>query len=91
MAAKPYAAAKKAKVFDHYGRVCRRCGETDGRCLTIDHTDQLGAKHRAPNGDRYTGRALYAWLIRNGYPAGFRTLCGNCQMRAYAERERVDG
>ncbi len=74
----------KAKVFDHYGRACS-CGFDDMRALTIDHVDQMGTAHRRPNGERYLGHKLYRWLVVNGFPEGFRTLCRNCQSIAHAE------
>ena len=42
--------------------------------LQIDHIDGGGTKHRREIG---VGM-LYKWLRRNNYPAGFQTLCANC-------------
>lgn len=75
----------KSIVFKHYGGVCSRCGFDDTRALTIDHADQRGSTHKMANGKRYTGPWLYKWLIDNGMPDGFRTLCANCQMIVYHE------
>lgn len=77
----------KAKVFDHYGRACSRCGFDDMRALTIDHVDQGGFDHKRSNGKRFKGAHLYRWLVWNGFPMGFRTLCCNCQSIVFAEHE----
>jgi len=67
----------RRKVFERYGGAkCACCGETIFVFLTIDHTNNDGAKHR-----KEVGRAAYnicRWLHRNGYPPGFQVLCMNC-------------
>jgi len=83
-------ATRKAKVFDHYGRSCSICGFSDMRALTIDHMGQDGSDHKTPSGKRIRGFLLYRWLIRHGFPKGFRTLCCNCQSIIYAEHEGRD-
>jgi len=35
---------------------------------------------------RSSSKSLYCWLRRNGYPEGFRTLCGSCQMLENARK-----
>lgn len=67
--------ATREKVFDHYGRACACCGTADR--LTIDHMDGDGRQHRAETGCG-SGTAMYLWLIRNGFPDGFQTLCHRC-------------
>lgn len=64
---------QKKLVYDHYGRACACCGETEPAFLTIDHVDGGGGEHRKKIGAR-----IYDWLIKNGFPAGFRVLCYNC-------------
>lgn len=78
-------AAWKKAVFSHYGNECKRCGFSDARALTIDHEDQKGYKHKTASGRRITGWPLYKWLVRHGFPKGFRTLCCNCQSIVYRE------
>lgn len=70
---------RKAKedVFAHYGSVCACCGESHREFLTIDHIDGGGNLHRAAI-KRNGGMWFYGWLRRQGYPAGYRTLCLNC-------------
>lgn len=69
----------KNTVFDHYGRVCDCCGEDDIRFLSIDHEDGKGAEHRK-EAKCGSGTAFYAWLIRNGFPTGYKTLCISCNI-----------
>ena len=65
-------------VFAHYGVVCACCGSTDQP--TIDHINGGGAAHR----DEVVGRSwaagtpFYRWLIAQGFPEGFQTLCKPC-------------
>ena len=76
--------AFKSRVFQHYspGPRCQNpnClvpgGCKDLRCLSIDHINGGGTKHRADQGQ---GISLYRWLEKNSYPAGFQVLCMNCQ------------
>jgi hypothetical protein len=72
-------------VADHYGRTCACCGSTDR--LTIDHVNGDGRERRLVIGP---GR-LYRWLVRNGLPAGFQTLCFPCnRSKGSGESCRLD-
>lgn len=62
----------KELVYDHYGRKCRCCGVTYD--LTIDHINGDGKRHRQEIGSKN----LYRWLVQNGFPDGFQTLCRIC-------------
>lgn len=68
--------ANKRRVFAHYGTSCACCGTT--KDLTIDHIDGNGKEHR----EEVTGgsSSFYAWLVRNGFPAGYQTLCATCNL-----------
>jgi len=59
-------------VFSHYGTVCACCGTAEQ--LTIDHVNGDGRQHRQEIGNMN----LHRWLIANGFPDGFQTLCGRC-------------
>lgn len=63
-------------VIAHYGTVCQCCGVRDQP--TIDHVDGDGKAHRE------TITSFYRWLVDNGFPEGFQTLCRpcNCSKRA---------
>ncbi len=68
-------------ILTHYGDgklACVICGENKLPCLTIDHINGGGNKHRKTLGLR-AGMQFYRWLRKQGYPLGFRTLCRNCQ------------
>lgn len=77
---------RKVMVLTYYGSgrlACVKCGFDDIRALSIDHIDDKGAEHRRQfgykNGRRMGGYNIYRWLIRQGFPDGFQTLCMNCQ------------
>lgn len=68
--------ALRDEVFAAYGGyrcVCPGCDVTIPEFLTIDHIHGGGRQHR-----REINSPFYRWLKRNGYPAGFRVLCFNC-------------
>jgi hypothetical protein len=70
--------AVRKSVFDHYGWTCACCGSADGPA--IDHVNGDGGEHRAQIGIVGGGASerVYRWLIANGFPAGFQTLCRPC-------------
>jgi hypothetical protein len=68
---------QKQEVFDHYGP-CRCCGESQLEFLAVDHIDDDGSEHRARIGGG--GATLHRWLVVNGFPAGFQSLCFNCNV-----------
>lgn len=68
-------ARERDLVFGHYGRACACCGTTER--LTIDHVNGDGAEHRAAMRNRGGGHT-YHWLVVNGFPSGFQTLCWPC-------------
>lgn len=77
--------ARKIKVLTHYGHgklACVECKEARLACLSIDHINGGGTKHRKslPDGGR-----LYPHLIKWGLPEGYQTLCMNCQ---FVKRDR---
>lgn len=67
----------RAAVLDHYGRQCACCGAAAG--LVIDHLDGHGREHRAELfGRQQAGAEFWLWLVRNGFPDGYQTLCRPC-------------
>jgi hypothetical protein len=66
-------------VFNHYGYKCACCGEDKLGFLCIDHMDNNGSFHRKKI-KRHAGKTFYLWLIKNHFPAGFQTLCFNCNL-----------
>jgi len=79
----------KAEVFGHYGRSCACCGATER--MTIDHVHGDGAEHRAELFGAISKSSqrirMYRWLIKNGFPEGFQTLCLPCNT-SKGKRER---
>lgn len=82
----------KTLVMTHYSDgecSCVLCGESRLPCLTIDHINGGGTKHRRslniPNGG---GLHFYKWLLTNNYPEGYRTLCWNCQFIVEDEKRK---
>lgn len=73
----------KAETFAAYGAVCVCCGEDEMTFLTIDHIKGDGALLRRDM--KHSGSSLYAWLKKNNFPAGYQTLCFNCNL---AKRQR---
>jgi hypothetical protein len=68
----------KQKCFDHYGRECECCGQTEEAFLTLGHVNGDGASHR-----RAKGENLYRDLIRRGFPDDIRAECYNCNCGAF--------
>lgn len=65
--------------IEHYGGnppVCECCGEQQYEFLCIDHINGGGTNHRKQL--KKEGITLYRWLIKQGFPIGYRILCSNC-------------
>jgi hypothetical protein len=67
----------KARVFRHYGWLCVCCGEPNEDFLSIDHINGCSSDLRKLHG---LGARFYRWLVKNGFPEGFQTLCLSCNM-----------
>ena len=81
-------AALRDAVFGHYGEFCACCGNTEQ--LNIDHVNGGGAAHRKEIGTT-AGVWFYRWLVANGLPDGFQTLCAPCNVsKSDGERCRLD-
>lgn len=66
----------RLEVFQAYGGpVCKCCGETIERFLTIDHENNDGKDHR-----KLVGRTVMKDLKKRGFPPGFQILCFNCNL-----------
>lgn len=70
---KKFQQSARDKVLEHYGKFCACCGEDERVFLAIDHINDDGAEHR-----RIIKQNICPWLVRNGFPKGFQTLCHNC-------------
>jgi hypothetical protein len=72
------------EVLELLGGKCVKCGETDWRCLQIDHVNGGGSKEI----DKI-GRRLYMKKIKEDVLNGSRNyqlLCANCNMRKRYEK-----
>ena len=77
----------KIIVLTHYGNgkcACVKCGYSDLRALSIDHINGGGRKHNAEIKVR-----IYRWLIENGLPDGYQTLCMNDQWKKRSENNEL--
>jgi len=78
----------KEEVLTSYGNgvcSCVACGESQLVCLTIDHIDGQGFRHRKEI--KRHGISFYRWLRQQGFPKGYQTLCMNCQFVKRAKRK----
>ena len=66
---------QRSQVYDHYGRQCVCCGETNEIFLTLDHINNDGHIERK----MHSQGGLYSRIIQEGYPDRFQVLCWNCQ------------
>ena len=66
-------------ILDRYGKACALCGFDDIRALQLDHIEDNGAEERkALGGQKFSGVNFYLYLIKQGLPDGYQTLCANC-------------
>lgn len=74
----------KAAVLNHYGSRCALCSHGRFVSLTIDHIGGGGRKHRSE-----VGNSIARWLVSNGFPEGYRTLCWNCNAATHTYGDDV--
>lgn len=77
--AREYYQRIKSKAYDHYGRECACCGESEEMFLSLDHINNDGAQSRKENGLSNANDFLH-WIIKNDYPDNIQTLCYNCNL-----------
>lgn len=65
----------KETVLSYYGQKCECCGETEPKFLTVDHIVPIGGREKRAAAGHVS---IYSWLVKNGFPEGFRLLCSNC-------------
>jgi hypothetical protein len=84
---------RKLIVISHYGPGGEPrcswpgCNWNDVWALSIDHVSGGGNKHRHELG--LIGDEFYKWLIVNGFPEGYQTLCMNHQFVKRHEKKEV--
>lgn len=92
-----YRNKRKLRVLEHYGGgkvACIKCGEARIACLSIDHINGGGSKHKESirtdaRAKGISGSAFYGWLIAQNFPGGYQTLCMNCQFIKRMENHEV--
>ncbi len=69
----------KIECFQHYGNICKCCGESNIYFLTLDHILGNGNIHRKKIFKHNVGGVhMYRWLKKNNFPEGYTILCMNC-------------
>jgi len=88
---KIYGLRLKKEVLAHYSGtlepICVRCGFTDIRALSLDHVDGHAKNDYIKRGR--VGVGFYAILKKENYPAGYQTLCMNCQWLKRSENNEL--
>lgn len=82
--------AAKTACVRHYGGEdprCACCRLSNFDCMTVDHLNGGGRKHREGLGSFGIGGRFHVWLLRQGLPDGYRILCFNCNFGAGAYGE----
>lgn len=74
----------KIEVLTYYGGgecACVSCHENRLECLSLDHVNDNRTEETTRLGKPkyWGGPSLYIWLRKRSYPAGYQTLCMNCQ------------
>lgn len=73
---------QKIEALTYYGNgklACVKCGFKDIKALSIDHIYGGGKAHIKSIHKGKTQGHIYHWLIKQGFPIGYQTLCMNCQ------------
>ena len=82
------------KVIEALGNKCIRCGETDWRCLQIDHVKGDGAKVNRKKNRRMSTTIYYLRITREVLSGSkdYQLLCANCNWRKkYENNENSNG
>ena len=69
---------RKKLVYDHYGAMCKCCGEKNIMFLTVDHVNNDGNLSKTKKGYRRCGIYLYDLIINEAFPESYQLLCYNC-------------
>lgn len=76
----------RSKVIEMMGGKCVHCGETDSRCLQIDHINGHGIEDRLLHINRQN---LLRYIIKHGYEGKYQLLCANCNWRKRYDNNEV--
>ena len=72
----------RTDILDMLGNNCVRCGETDWRCLQIDHVNGGGRKEMKKNNLHY-GNFYYSKIYTKVFNGSkdYQILCANCNWK----------
>jgi hypothetical protein len=82
----------RKKVLEKLGNKCVRCGETDWRCLQIDHINGSGSKLRRQFKTAYDFYKFILEELNSGKTPnelGIQCLCANCNWRKRYENKEL--
>lgn len=79
---KDYRIRIRKTVIEMYGGKCVRCGESDYRCLQLDHIHGGGIKEL-----RSYGGTISVYLKALKHPEKYQLLCANCNWKKRYEND----
>ena len=85
--------ANKNLVHSLLGSACAWCGNTDHRCLQIDHINAQAKPVRGHGKKQYRGASSVAKMIRDGVDVRkiLRLLCANCHaIKTYEAKDYLN-
>jgi hypothetical protein len=77
---------RRETVFQLLGNKCTRCGETDWRCLQIDHVNGGGIRESRKHKNRYGYYGMVIEKIKAG-SKDYQLLCANCNWKKRYENK----
>lgn len=86
----------KVSVLSYYGlngkACCVLCKFNNIDALCLDHINNNGSEERKLNFNKRTvaGGQFYRWIKKNKFPAGYQTLCYNCNMIKEISHKRLN-
>ena len=86
-----YSRRNRRKILETMGGKCTRCGETDWRCLQIDHINGGGCRYsKTHNGRTVYNNAIAGYIIE--HTEEYQLLCANCNWKKrYENNENGHG
>jgi hypothetical protein len=75
----------RMKIIEILGSKCVRCGESDWRCLQVDHIDGGGSKDLIIRSGSTRYKIFYEEIIKGSKK--FQLLCANCNWKKRYENK----
>ena len=93
MLVKEYKERLRQKIFDLLGIKCVVCGESDWRCLQIDHVHGGGNEERKKlcHGTHGSNQTYYREILKKikGGSKDYQILCANCNWKKKYEEGKI--